>query len=74
MQQFIKQVQRISDGAGVYLDKKILKHIGVQRNDLVTIKLVVNPDTGKPMATIEVHEDILDEDTLNNLLMKVEIE
>ena len=71
---FIKQIQRISDGSGVYLDKKILKHMGVQRGDLLRIKLIIDPDTNEPIAVMQKHKDLLDEDTLNDLLMRVEID
>lgn len=67
----IKQIIKMSwkDGNGLYLDKKILTHLGVERNDLVVIDFVEGNQ-----ITIRKYEELIDEDTLNELLLKIEID
>lgn len=69
MDEFVKPVLRISDGFGVYLDKKILKHLNVAKGDLVKITLNQNNE-----ITIKRQEKLLDEETINDLLVRIDLD
>ena len=66
---FIKTVQRISDGSGIYLDKKVLKHLQVERGDLVKLELL--PDGSVRLTKSPA---LLDEDKINDLLTRIDLD